>query len=204
MLASWSCCYKPLVTRWLKTTPIHPPPALETRRPRSRCPRTELPAESPGEGPSRLFQLLGAPGVHPWADGHLPPVSASMWLLLCVRVSAFLSLTRTLSLGLGPPPSRRTLIQTLHSITSAKNLVSREGPILWSSDGLSGRLERDQRSFHASWLHHLLGAVCRGLPGRFSGAATARTAGCFRPSLPVDISPMTTAGDQRGWEMREL
>ena len=96
--------------------------ALETRHLRSRCPRAELPAEAPGEGPSRLFQLLGAPGTHPWAGGRLPPISASVstWLLLCVHVCPLLGLIRTLSLGLGPPPSRRTSSQTLHSITSAE------------------------------------------------------------------------------------
>ena len=44
----------------------------------------------------------------------------STWLLLCVRVSPLLCLIRTLSLGLRPPPSRRTSSQTLHSITSAE------------------------------------------------------------------------------------
>ena len=64
----------------LKSTSIHlpslPPLVLENRHLRSWC-------------PSCLFQLLGAPGVHPWAGGRLPPVSASVstWLLLCVRVS---------------------------------------------------------------------------------------------------------------------
>ena len=75
-------------TRRLRTTDIHSPQVLETRCLRSRGPRAELPAESPGEGPSRLFQLLGAPGIRPWAGGRLPPVSASVstWFLLCVRV----------------------------------------------------------------------------------------------------------------------
>ena len=81
-------------------------PVLEARRLRSGCPRAELPAESPGEGPSRLVQLLGAPGVHPWAGGRLRPVPASVstWLLLCVPVSPLLCLIRTLSVALGPPP----------------------------------------------------------------------------------------------------
>ena len=95
--------------------------ALETRHLRSRGPTVELPAEAPGEGPPRLFQLLGAPGVRPWPGGRLPPIST--WLLLCVRVSPLHCLVRTLSLGLGPPPSRRTSPQTLHSITSAKKEV---------------------------------------------------------------------------------
>ena len=93
---------------------IHPPPALETRRLKSRGPRAELRPESPGEGPSCLSRLLGAPGVCPWAGGRLPPVSASVstWLLCCARVSPLVCLIRTLSLGLGPPPSRRTSSQT--------------------------------------------------------------------------------------------
>ena len=101
---------------------IHPPPALETRRLRSRGPRAELRPESPGEGPSCLSRLLGAPGVCPWAGGRLPPVSASVstWLLCCARVSPLVCLIRTLSLGLGPPPSRRTSSQTLHSVTAAE------------------------------------------------------------------------------------
>ena len=55
----------------------------------------------------------------------LPPsLSASVftWLLLCVPVSPLLCLLRTLSLGLGPPPSKRTSSQTLHFITSAEIL----------------------------------------------------------------------------------
>ena len=90
----------------LKTTDIHPAPVPGTRRLRSGCPRAELPAEAPGEGPPRFFQLLGAPGVHPWAGGRLPPVSASVstWLLCCVRVSSVLCLIRTLSLGFRATP----------------------------------------------------------------------------------------------------
>ena len=65
-------------------------------------------------GSSRLFQLPGSPGVRPWAGGRLPPVSASVstWLRRCVRVSPLPCLTRTLSLGLGPPPPRRASSQT--------------------------------------------------------------------------------------------
>ena len=98
----------------VKTTDIHPPPALETRHLRSRGPRAGLSAEAPGEGPPRLFQLQGATGVRPWAGGRLPPVSASVstWLLLCVRVSPLLCLIRTLALGLRPSPSRRASSQT--------------------------------------------------------------------------------------------
>ena len=62
---------------------------------------------------------------HPSLGWWLPPsLSASvfMWLLLCVPVSPLLCLLRTLSLGLGPPPSKRTSSQTLHFITSAEIL----------------------------------------------------------------------------------
>ena len=92
-----------------------------------------VPADAPGEGPSRLFQLPGTPGFRPWAAGRLPPVSASVstGLLLCVPVSPLLCLIRTLSLGLGPSPSRRALSQTLHSITAAESLFSRRS-YLWT------------------------------------------------------------------------
>ena len=103
---------------------MYPPLVLRTRRLKSGCPRAGLPAEAPGECPPRLFRLLGAAGVRPWAGGCLPPVSASVstWLLRCVRVSPLPCLTRTPSLGLGPPPPRRTSSQTLLSITSAETL----------------------------------------------------------------------------------
>ena len=82
-----------------------PTPALGTRRLRSRGPRAELPAEDPGDGPPRVFQLLGAPGIRPWASGCLPPVSASVspWLL-CVHVSPVPCLIRSLSLGFRATP----------------------------------------------------------------------------------------------------
>ena len=84
--------------------PSSPSPGDQTSE--VRCPRAELPAEAPGEGPSCLFQLLGAPGVHPWAGGRLPPVSASAstWLLLCVHVSPLPCLIRTVSLGFRATP----------------------------------------------------------------------------------------------------
>ena len=117
-------------TRRLKTTDLHPPGVLETRCPRSRGPRAGLHPESPEEGPSRPFQLLGAPGIRPWAGVRLPPVSASAstWLLRCVCVSPLLCLIRTLSLGLGPPPPRRTSSQTVHSVTSAETLFPHKEP----------------------------------------------------------------------------
>ena len=81
-------------------------------------------------GSSRLFQLPGSPGVRPWAGGRLPPVSASVstWLRSCVRVSPLPCLIRTLSLGLGPPPPRRTSSQTVHSVTSAETLFPHKEP----------------------------------------------------------------------------
>ena len=115
---------------WLKSTDIHPPPALEMVLKLSWCPKAKLCPESPGKGPPCLFQLPGAPGVRPWAGGRLPPVSTSvsMWLLLCIRVSPLPCLIRTLSRGLGPPPPRRTSSQTLHSITSTKTFYFHARP----------------------------------------------------------------------------
>ena len=91
--------------------------------------------EAPAEGPSRLFRLLGAPGVRPWAGGCLPPVSSSdsTWLLLCVRVSPLLCLIRTLSLGLGP--AKRTSFHTLHFISSAETLCPNKFPFQESEFG---------------------------------------------------------------------
>ena len=82
----------------LRTIDIPPLPVLEAGHLRSRGPRAELCPESPGKGPTRLFQLMRAPGVCPWAGGRLPPVSASVstWLLLCVCLFCVL---RTLTLG---------------------------------------------------------------------------------------------------------
>ena len=116
---------------------IHRRPALETRCLRSRGPRAEVHPEAPGEGPSRLFRLLGAPGIHPWAGGRLPPVSASVstWLLLRVHVSPLVCLIRTLTLGLGPPPSRRNLSSDLYSITSSETLYPNK-VLLWGSSYL--------------------------------------------------------------------
>ena len=56
----------------IKTTDICAPPVLGTRCVSSRGPRAELHPEAPGKSPSCLVQLLGAPGVHPWAGGRLP------------------------------------------------------------------------------------------------------------------------------------
>ena len=73
-------------------TRIHPPPVLGTRRLRSRCSRAALPPEAPGEGPSCLFQLLGAPGVPGLVAASLPSLplssrgfsSVSVSLLFCL------------------------------------------------------------------------------------------------------------------------
>lgn len=77
------------------------------------------------QGGSSPLPASGAPR-HPslgWqASLHPAPASASTWLLLCVRVLLFCVLKRTLSLGLGPPPSREDLISDPHSITSAETL----------------------------------------------------------------------------------
>ena len=123
-------------TKWIQTMEMHRRPAPETRCLRSRGPRAERRPEAPGEGPSRLFRLLGAPGIHPWAGGRLPAVSASvsMWLL-CVHVSPLVCLIRTLTLGSGPPPSRRNLISDLHSITSAETFYPNK-VLFWGSSYL--------------------------------------------------------------------
>ena len=115
-----------------------------------KVPQGWLPPESPGEGPSHLFQLLGAPGVHPWAGGHLPPVSTSIstWLLLCVHVCLLLCLTRALSLGLGPPLFRRTSSQILHSIMSAETLFPNNMP-LWGSSWTW--VSEERKSLEADW-----------------------------------------------------
>ena len=115
--------------------PSSPSPGDQTSE--VRCPRAELPAEAPGEGPSCLFQLLGAPGIHSWAGGHLPPTSASVstWLLLCVRISPLLCFIRTLSWGSGPPPSRRTSSQSLPFSTPAKTPFLNE--VLFPGSGVS-------------------------------------------------------------------
>ena len=101
-------------------------PFLETRRLRSRCPRAALPPEAPGEGPSRLFQLLGAPGVPGLVAASLPSLPLFTWLLLCVWVSPLLSLRRTLSLDVGPPSSRRTTSRNLHG---CKDPISKYSPV---------------------------------------------------------------------------
>ena len=86
---------------------------------------------SHGRGPSRgsrrgsFLPLPASRGSRlPWASGHIPPISASVFpgLLLCVCVSPLLSLRRTLSLDVGPPSSRRTSSQTLHFTTTAETL----------------------------------------------------------------------------------
>ena len=57
----------------------------------------------------------------PWAGGHLPPVSASVfpWLLLCVCVSSCVSQEDTVP-GWRPPSSRRTSSQIPLFITPAQ------------------------------------------------------------------------------------
>ena len=70
-----------------------------------------LPPEAPGEGPSCLCQLLGAPGGPGLVATSLPSLSLSQVAsLLCLGL---LSLRKTLSWDGGPPSSRRTSSQTL-------------------------------------------------------------------------------------------
>ena len=72
-----------------------------------------LPPEAPGEGPSCLFQLLGAPGGPGLVAASLPALPPSSRGFSSVSGSPLLSLRRTLSLDGGPPSSRRTSSQTL-------------------------------------------------------------------------------------------
>ena len=66
---------------------------LETKRLRSRCLRAGLPPEAPGEDPSRLFQLLEAPGVPGLVATSVQSPSPSSRGLSCV--CPLLSLLRT-------------------------------------------------------------------------------------------------------------
>ena len=109
-----------------------PTPALGTRRLRSRGPRAELPAEAPGEGPSRLFQLLGVPGIRPWAGGRLPPVST--WLL-CVHVSPLPCLIRTLSLGFRATPIQEGVISDPSLCHAYEDIVFAQKALLAYSGG---------------------------------------------------------------------
>ena len=103
-------------TRRLKTTDIHSPQVLETRRLRSRGPRAELPAEAPGEGPpaSSSFWGLQRPPLGWW-----PPPSR-----LCLRLHGASPLRPCLSSsvsykdpvpGFRATPTQEDLISDLHS-----------------------------------------------------------------------------------------
>lgn len=109
------------------TMNLHFPPALGTRRLRSRCPRAVLPPEAPGEGSSCLLQLLGAPGGPGLVTASLPSLPPSS-RGFSVSVSPLVSLRRTLSLEGGPPSSRRTSSQTLPFLTPAQTLFPGEVP----------------------------------------------------------------------------
>ena len=93
---------------------------------RPGCPRAELPAEAPGEGPPRLFQLLGAPGVHPWAGGRLPPVCLRLHVAspLCPCLSSSVSYKDPV-MGFRATPSQEDLISDLAFITPAETQGSR-------------------------------------------------------------------------------
>ena len=71
-----------------------------------------LPPEPPGEGPSCLFQLLGAAGGPGLVAAFLPFLHPSSRGFSSWSIS-LVSLRRTLSLEGGPPSSRRTTSQTL-------------------------------------------------------------------------------------------
>ena len=109
---------------------------------RSRCPRAALPPEAPGEGPSRLFQVLGAPGVpglgswpHP---SHLQicrtfkclSVLSSFLLFPCVCANLFLPPSHKDPCNdIGPPwilenhfPISRALVTLAESFLQNKGL----------------------------------------------------------------------------------
>ena len=130
---------------------MYPPLVLRTRRLKSGCPRAGLPAEAPGECPPRLFRLLGAAGVRPWAGGCLPPVSASVstWLLRCVRVSPLPCLIRTLSWGFRVTLIQEDLISDPYSITAAETLLLNK--VLFTGSGLAGRQAICSASVQPLW-----------------------------------------------------
>ena len=90
-----------------------------------------LPPEAPGEGPSCLFQLLGAPGGPGLVATSLPSLSPSSRGFSSVSGS-LLSFRRTLSLDGGPPhaggpplrPSPWLLLCAWVSSVSSKDTLS--------------------------------------------------------------------------------
>ena len=72
-----------------------------------------LPTEAPGQGPSCLFQVLGAPGGPGLVAASLPSLPPSSHGFSSVSGSPLLSLRGTLSLEGGPPSFRGTSSQTL-------------------------------------------------------------------------------------------
>lgn len=98
----------------------------------SWCPKAELHPEAPGEGPPGLFQLLGAPGIRPWAGGRLPPVST--WLL-CVHVSPLPCLIRTLSLGFRATPIQEGVISDPSLCHAYEDIVFARKALLAYSGG---------------------------------------------------------------------
>jgi len=97
----------------LRTIGIHPPASWRTGVCGQGVDRARLPPEAPGQGPSCLHQLLGAPGSPGLVAASLLSLPPSSRGFSSVSGSPLLSLRRTLSLDGGTPSSRRTSSQTL-------------------------------------------------------------------------------------------
>ena len=144
-------------SRWLAASGIHPSRVLETRPLRSSGPRAVLPPQDPREGPSCLFQLLGAPGGPGLVAASFPSLPPSSRGFSSVSVSPLLSLRRTLSSDV-----RRTSSQLLHHI--CKDLISkyhqfwgfRHGYVLLRDTIL---LKAITSSPSLSWSHHVPGQI---------------------------------------------
>ena len=118
MLVSWGC---PKCDGF-NTCHRYPPPALETRRLRSRGPRAALPPEAPGEGPSCLFQRLGVPGGSGLVAAFLPSLPPSSHGFSSVSVSPPVSTKRTLSLE-GPLIQEDLLSNPSRGFSSVSSLL---------------------------------------------------------------------------------
>ena len=143
-LAYWSKSFKILYVRWCQcpgaavtndhrlgtsNIPYLSSSTLGTRHLRSRAPRAALPPEAPGEGPSCLFQVPGAPGGPGLVAASLLSLPLSSRGCSSVSVSPLVSLRRTLSLEGGAPSSRRTSSQALPFLTPAQTLLPNTVPL---------------------------------------------------------------------------
>lgn len=116
---SWGCGTERQLGRFRQARlTLLPVPRPEVR---TQGVRAALPPRAPGEGPSRLVQLLvaaGNPG-RSWASGRVTPTSASVatWPPPCVYVRVPSSV-RTLVPGLRPSLPQRDLNLTIMSAES--------------------------------------------------------------------------------------